>query len=164
MSIRKIDYVEEMLFKYLDEFKILFLPEQWASVFLECSKNEILALILLYRRREVNMTEIAEYISAPLNTATGVVTRLEKKELVKRMRDQEDKRVVKIVLTDKGTAYFEEEEKILVKYFEKFIAMLTDEEEKVLYACMGKLLTLLKSESMEKIQEAPKKARRIIIE
>ena len=89
------------------------------------------------------MTEIAEYIAAPLNTATGVV---------------------KIVLTDKGTAYFEEEEKILVKYFEKFIAMLTEEEEKVLYACMGKLLTLLKSESMEKIQEAPKKTRRITIE
>ena len=50
MNVRKLDYVEEMLFKYLDEFKILLLPGQWASVFLECSKNEILALIFLYRK------------------------------------------------------------------------------------------------------------------
>lgn len=165
MNDKKIDYIEEMLFKYVDEFKVLLLPEQWANVFLECSKNEILTLILLYQKKEVNMTEIAEYIMAPLNTATGVVSRLEKKELVMRMRDVTDKRIVKIRATEKGRAYFEAEKTLLVGYFEKFVEMLTKEEEEAIYSCMLKLLKLLKSQTTEKVNESPpKKIKRITIE
>jgi len=71
--------IESIVFNYIDEFKVLFFPEQWSDIFLDFSKNEILALLFLYRRNNVNMTEIAEYIMAPLNTATGVISRLEKK-------------------------------------------------------------------------------------
>ena len=102
MNDREVSYFEDMIFKFIDEFKILFFPEQWANVFLECSKNEILALLIIYRKQSVNMTEVAEYINAPLNTATGVINRLEKKKLVQRMRDSEDKRIVKISLTEEG--------------------------------------------------------------
>lgn len=73
MGDREVNFLEDMLFKYIDEFKILFFPEQWANVFLECSKNEILTLLLIYRKYSVNMTEVADYIGAPLNTATGVI-------------------------------------------------------------------------------------------
>ena len=164
MDGNKMDYMEDMLFKYIDEFKILFLPEQWVSVFLDCSKNEILALLLLYRHREVNMSEVAEYIVAPLNTATGVIARLEKKELVQRMRDAEDKRIVKISLTSKGRAYFEEEKRLLMRYFERFMESLTKEEEQALFSCMLKLLKVLKSEGTKEEQDTQKKVRKIIIE
>lgn len=164
MENKKIDYIEQMLFKYIDEFKVLLLPEQWANVFLECSKNEILTLVLLYQKIEVNMTEIADYIMAPLNTATGVVSRLEKKELVIRTRDAADKRIVKISVTEKGKAYFEAEKKLLVGYFEKFLEMLTKQEEEAIYSSMVKLLKLLRSENTDKVNNAPKKVKRIKIE
>ena len=93
MKELNMDFMEEMLFKYIDEFKMVLFPEQWFNIFLECSKNEILALLLIYKEQMVNMSEVAEYINAPLNTATGVISRLEKRKLVERSRDCQDKRV-----------------------------------------------------------------------
>lgn len=165
MSEREVDFLEDMLFKYIDEFKILFFPEQWVNVFMECSKNEILALLLIYRKQEVNMTEVAEYIGAPLNTATGVVSRLEKKKLVQRIRDTEDKRIVKISLTGAGKHYFEEEKKLILRYFNALVSELTTEEERAIYRVMEKFLGLLKKGiSEEAAPIAEKKTRRINIE
>ena len=95
-----INKMESTVFNYIDEFKVLFFPEQWSDIFLDYSKNEILALLFLYRRKNANMTEIAEYIMAPLNTATGVIGRLEKKLMVERIRSAEDRRIVLITLTE----------------------------------------------------------------
>ncbi|MBP3888315.1 MAG: MarR family transcriptional regulator [Cellulosilyticum sp.] len=165
MGEREVNFLEDMLFKYIDEFKILFFPEQWANAFMECSKNEILALLLIYRKSSVNMTEVAEYIGAPLNTATGVISRLEKKKLVERTRDLEDKRIVKISLTEQGTCYFEEEKKLIIRYFKALMSKLTAEEEHAIYSVMEKFLSLLK-EGIPK-EETPtvaKKVRRITIE
>ena len=83
-----INKIEEIIFNYIDEFKVLFFPQQWSNIFLDFSKNEILALLFLYRKKDANMTEIAEYIMAPLNTTTGVIARLEKKLMVERIRSE----------------------------------------------------------------------------
>lgn len=165
MNEREVSYFEDMIFKFVDEFKILFFPEQWANVFLECSKNEILALLIIYRKQSVNMTEVAEYINAPLNTATGVINRLEKKKLIQRMRDSEDKRIVKISLTEEGISYFNEEKKLIIRYFEALASRLTSEEEKAIYSIMEKFLVLLR-EGIPKEQPVQQKktVKRITIE
>ena len=165
MNEREVSYFEDMIFKFVDEFKILFFPEQWANVFLECSKNEILALLIIYRKQSVNMTEVAEYINAPLNTATGVINRLERKKLIQRMRDSEDKRIVKISLTEEGISYFNEEKKLIIRYFEALASRLTSEEEKAIYSIMEKFLVLLR-EGIPKEQQVQQKktVKRITIE
>lgn len=165
MIEREVSYFENMIFKFLDEFKILFFPEQWANVFLECSKNEILALLIIYRKNSVNMTEVAEYINAPLNTATGVINRLEKKKLIQRMRDSEDKRIVKISLTEEGISYFNEEKKLIIRYFEALSSRLTTEEERAIYSIMEKFLIVLR-EGIPDEQPAQQKktVKRITIE
>ena len=84
----------QIIVDYIEEVKELLSSDLWDNIFLNCSKNEILIFWLLYQRSEVNMTEIAEYIHTPLNTATGIIDRMEKKELVVRTRSKEDKRVV----------------------------------------------------------------------
>lgn len=165
MDEREVTFLEDMLFKYIDEFKILFFPEQWADVFLECSKNEILALLLIYRKSSVNMTEVAEYIGAPLNTATGVISRLEKKKLVERTRDLEDKRIVKISLTKEGICYFEEEKKLIIRYIKVLMTRLTAEEQHTIYSVMEKFLGLLKEGVPdEEVSTVKKKVRHITIE
>ena len=90
------------IFQFIDEIKDIIQGHKWKSVALDCSKNELLALFFIYRKEKVNNSDIAEYIGAPLNTVTGVINRLEKKGLVERLRDKEDKRVVNIILTDMG--------------------------------------------------------------
>jgi MarR family transcriptional regulator, organic hydroperoxide resistance regulator len=128
MDIDKGFDLQGFMYSFIDEFKFLFFPEQWSSSFLDYSKNEVLALLYLYRDRNANMTQIAEYINAPLNTATGVVTRLEKKQMVERVRSSEDRRIVQITLTKKAKEYIEEERKYIEFYFKKIYGALTEEE------------------------------------
>lgn len=136
--------IEELIYAYIDEFKFLFFPEEWSSAFLDYSKNEILALILLYKKKQVNMTEVAEYIHAPLNTATGVITRLEKKQIAQRQRDVEDKRVVFISLTTLGEAFVKKEIEELTYYFKALNAELDEEEKRVMYSVLNKAIKILK--------------------
>ena len=94
--------MERVIFEYLDKFKVLISPQTWENLLMDCSKNEVFVMLLLYRRGQVNMTQIAEYIQVPLNTATGVVARMEKRSLLQRSRSEEDKRVVTIQMTETG--------------------------------------------------------------
>ncbi|MBK5241705.1 MarR family transcriptional regulator [Clostridium sp.] len=103
---------------------ILFFPEQWSDIFLDFSKNEILTLLLLYRKKKANKTEIAEYIIAPLNTATVVISRLEKKLMVDRIRSVEDRRIVLITLTEAASSVIEMEKAMITKYFIKYISTI----------------------------------------
>lgn len=124
----EINKIEDIIFNYIDEFKVLFFPEQWSDLFLDFSKNEILALLLLYRKKNANMTEIAEYIKAPLNTTTGVIGRLEKKLMVERIRSDEDRRIVLITLTQAANEIIEVEKAMITKYITKIYGKLTAEE------------------------------------
>jgi DNA-binding MarR family transcriptional regulator len=121
--------IENIVFSYIDEFKFLFFPDQWSSTFLDYSKNEILSLLFLYRYKTANMTEISEYINAPLNTTTGVIGRLEKKEMVERTRSIEDRRIVQIILTEKAKEFINKEKEIIEYYVKKIYSTLTEEEK-----------------------------------
>ena len=83
---------------------------------------------LLYQKKEVNMTEIAEYIRVPLNTATGIVGRLEKNGMIVRTRSKEDKRVVLIQFSEKGMAQFQTLFQQITYYGMKVLGSLTAEE------------------------------------
>ena len=97
----------QIIADYIEEIKDLLSSDIWDNIFLNCSKNEVLIFWLLYQRSEVNMTEIAEYIHVPLNTATGIINRMEKNELIVRTRSKEDKRVVLIGFSEKGRVQFQ---------------------------------------------------------
>jgi len=158
--------IESIVFNYIDEFKVLFFPEQWSDIFLDFSKNEILALLFLYRRNNVNMTEIAEYIMAPLNTATGVISRLEKKHMVERIRSDQDRRIVLITLTDVARVVIEKEKAMIIKYIIKIYGKLTEEEISSTLSIYKKILGVFK-ENVNPVKEEKvpiKKLKRIIIE
>ncbi|WP_297428490.1 MarR family transcriptional regulator [Clostridium sp.] len=158
--------IENIIFKYIDEFKFIFFPDKWSSVFLDYSKNEILAMLLIYRKNKVNMSEIAEYINAPLNTATGVISRLEKKNIAERTRDNEDKRVVMITLTENGREFILEEKRQIEYYFKEVYKSLTKEEINAAMSIVNKVVAVLKAGNQKKMQEEKvvKKIRRITIE
>jgi DNA-binding MarR family transcriptional regulator len=166
MTVNEDFNIESVIFKYIDEFKFLFFPDQWSSVFLDYSKNEILAMLIIYRKNKVSMSEVAEYINAPLNTATGVVSRLEKKMIVERTRDNEDKRVVMIALTQNGQEFIKDEKKQIEYYFKKVYNALTEEEKSASISIANKIYSTLKAgmDRSEKEEKPVKKIKRITIE
>ncbi|MGH4121883.1 MAG: MarR family transcriptional regulator [Clostridium sp.] len=161
-----INKIEKIIFNHIDEFKVLFFPEQWSDIFLDFSKNEILALLFLYRKKNANMTEIAEYIIAPLNTATGVIARLEKKLMVERIRSTEDRRIVLITLTEAAGIVIEKEKAMITKYIIEIYGRLTQEEISSALSIYNKVLRVFKEGvNPVKEEEIPvKKLRKIIIE
>lgn len=154
--------VFEFIFEYVEEVKELLSSDLWENIFLNCSKNEVLIFWLLYRKREVNMTEIADYIHVPLNTATGIVNRMEKSGFIVRTRSREDKRVVLIEFSEKGMAQFEKLVQELMHYGMKVFGSLTKEEMELFYKVAGKVKDVLREE--RKAEKPAKKVRKITIE
>ncbi len=147
---------------YIDEIKDLLSSDLWGNIFLNCSKNEVLIFWLLYRKKEVNMSEIAEYIHVPLNTATGIVGRMEKSGLIERMRSEQDKRVVLIRFSGKGLAQFQRLIGELMRYASGILSTFSPEEMRLLESMMTRTKEVLRRE--KKREAAEKKVRRITIE
>ena len=108
------------------------------------------------------MTEIAEYIHVPLNTATGIINRMENNELIVRTRSQEDKRVVLIGFSERGMAQFQNLVNEMMYYGLKIMSSFTKEEMDLFYKMMTKVKEILRQE--KKKEETPKKIRKITIE
>lgn len=161
--MKQSNSIESLLFHYIDEVKFLFFPEKWTDVFLDYTKNEVFTMLYLYRCSFVTMTEIAEYMNAPLNTATGVVKRLEAKEVVVRERNEIDKRVVTVSLTEKGRAFIQLQLENVLDYYKQIQQQLTKEEMEMAFQIIDKSLAVLKNSKTEEGKEK-KKVRKITIE
>jgi DNA-binding MarR family transcriptional regulator len=99
-------------------------------------RSELLALLLLQRRGERTMSELAEVLGAPLSTASGVGERLARRGLVKRQRRPEDRRVVVVRLTRKGETAAGKLREQIDGLLRRVAGALTEEE-------LGQLLALL---------------------
>ncbi|MBR5421942.1 MAG: MarR family transcriptional regulator [Lachnospiraceae bacterium] len=152
----------QTIIEYIDEVKELLSSEIWENVFLSSSKNEVLVFWLLYQKEEVNMTEIAAYIHVPLNTATGMVGRMEKKGLIERTRSGEDKRVVLIRFSPKGIQQFRSLVREMVRYGTRIFSELTEDEIKLFFKMSEKLKGVLKEDKQKEAEV--KKVRKINIE
>lgn len=165
MRLEEYGLTEEfsrMIVDYIEEVRELLSSDLWENIFLNCSKNEVFIFWLLYQKREVNMTEIADYIHVPLNTATGIISRMEKSGLVVRTRSEEDKRVVNIGFSEKGTEQFEALIRELVSYGLKVMGAFTKDEMELFYKMTSKIMEILRQENRK--EKAPKKVRKITIE
>ena len=59
-------------------------------------------LIKLFEEDCQSLSSIGKSVYCDKPTITGIVNRLEKKRLLKKVRDEKDRRVIKAVLTEKG--------------------------------------------------------------
>lgn len=153
---------QDMIFDYVEQVKELLSPEIWQNVLLNCSKNELFVMWYLYRHKEANMTELAEYIHVPLNTSTGIISRMEKRNLVLRNHSATDKRVVTIALSEDGAKQIQAIMGEAMFYVGNVFDSLTPEESQLVGKILDKVTIALKKKPEE--QKATKKVKRITIE
>ena len=154
--------MQEDAYQFIEEIKELISTELWNSILMNCSKNEIMIFWLLYRKQEANMTEIAEYIHVPLNTATGIVSKMEKNEYILRSRLKEDKRVVVIKLTEKGISQVKALVDEFTYYAMQIITSFSKEEMDVFFRMLKRVMEVLKQERKQEGNQ--RKIRKITIE
>ncbi len=149
-----------ILWMYYDKILKLLMNEKISGILMNSSKNDLLILIYLFRFSEASVSELAEHISSPLNTVTGIVTRLEKRGLISRIRQTDDRRVVKISLTQSGSEEVEKSVSMIMHYIDAIGNCLTDEETAVLFKLVDKVITAVN----ENTKAPSKRVRRITIE
>ncbi|KGN03182.1 MarR family transcriptional regulator [Clostridium novyi A str. 4570] len=105
----------------------------------------------MYKPR--TMSEVAGDLGITVGTLTTAINNLVKKEYVERQKDENDRRVVKIVLTKKGKLAYRVHEKFHSDMIKATIEGLTDEEEVLLADALGKLNDFFKNNYLEKNED-----------
>ncbi|MFC3747083.1 MarR family winged helix-turn-helix transcriptional regulator [Paenibacillus sp. GCM10012306] len=93
------------------------------------SPENFMVLELLYNKGPHTIQIISEVLSIPSGSITYVVDKLEKKEFVKREPSPTDRRVSKVVLTDKGNDLFQEIFPQQVEVISKNLSFISNEEK-----------------------------------
>lgn len=61
-----------------------------------------IALFYIGKAGEISQKELSDYMDIKESSMVRLIDRMEKEELVERRKDSEDRRITKIILTDKG--------------------------------------------------------------
>ncbi len=98
-----------------------------------------------------SMSETAEILKITLGTLTTSVTRLVKKEYVERLRDESDRRIVLIRLTEKGRGVHKIHEDFHMEMVEKMLSDLNIDQDKALLGSLQKLKDFFDSKYRSKV-------------
>jgi DNA-binding MarR family transcriptional regulator len=145
--------ISDLLF---DSLKKLLFPEEWLKIDLKFSKSELFAMLLIDKREEITMTELADYINAPMSTATGIADRLVKNGYIKRERSEADRRIVVLRLTGEGSQIITGLKDLISGYINLVADDLTQEEKQFLTEIIFKVVNGLKTKFNERPPEGNK--------
>jgi DNA-binding MarR family transcriptional regulator len=95
---------------------------------LQLTSSDFSTLLLLKFHGRLTMSEMAEYLGAPLSTVTSIAKRLVRKGYIYREKSQQDQRIIVNRLTEDGELIAEEALQIMNTMFKKIEQALTAEE------------------------------------
>ncbi len=135
--------LESVFYEYLERFRTLLAAETWRRLAMEMSKNDLLSLLYLHRAQQSRMGDLAEYLDVPLNTATGVVARLQRRGLVEREHSPDDLRIVLISLSDEGRTAVTQGLRQALALADQVVGELSREEFAVVLRVLDRVVELL---------------------
>jgi DNA-binding MarR family transcriptional regulator len=107
------------------------------------SMAHVFLMSMIDKHGAVPMTRVAELLGSGLPTATGLVSRMEERGLVRRDHDTKDRRVVFVSLTDAGTAEMHELHEARQRRVASAIAQLSTTEQAKLLSAVRSLRSAL---------------------
>ena len=105
-------------------------------------------LLSLWGEDGIVLSELGRRVSRDSPTITGVVDRMEKKMLLKRTRDEGDRRVVKVVLTPKGKNMQDQLSTTKKRILEKITNNLSLQEIQQLVTLLEKMMRNVEREEL----------------
>ena len=105
---------------------------------------QFVALQWLLEEGDLTIGELSNKISLAFSTTTDLVDRMEKNELVERIRDDKDRRVVRIHLLDKGKVIIHEVIEKRQEYLQEVLDGFSPEEETKLNEMLDSLYSRMK--------------------
>lgn len=148
----------------LSNIEKIGLPEELVNIELSISRFELEALLRVEKVLGITMSNLAQSMSVPMSTATGIVDRLVSKCLLKRDRTEEDRRIVTVTLTDEGRALLARVHKHYFDFIGRIQGILTQDEMEAAFKLIRKVITGLQQEKLAADTNKGKERKKIIIE
>ena len=93
----------------------------------------------LYRMDNLTMGELSKSIAAPMSSTTRMVNWLVDNGYAVRLSDPDDRRIVRVTLTEEGRKLHEYIESHIIQRVKETVQILTQEEQAVVLAVFDKL-------------------------
>lgn len=106
---------------------------------LELTFPQALVLTALGEEGKMPISRLAQYTGSANSTVSGIVDRLEKMKLVKRVRSEEDRRVIYVTTTRECRAMQKKMEPNVSAYLAKILEELSAQELEEICAALDKL-------------------------
>ncbi len=129
------------------------MPEWLGS---EMTMPQFKIIFLLYTHGPLRMGDIAATLNKNISTATGVVDRLVDQYLIKREEDPDDRRVVIVRLTERGTQVCESFLQAGWQHARNMLERLTLEELRVVEKGMQLMARVAMEDAQERIGKSSK--------
>src|SRR5262249_40623919 len=95
------------------------------------------------------MRELAEHLTVAVNSMTSIVDGLERKALVQRHRSEEDRRIVRVDLTDPGRGMYESLVEANMRLFRSMLGALTEDEQEIFMVLFRKIARAGRSQVLQ---------------
>ncbi|MFC1806876.1 MarR family winged helix-turn-helix transcriptional regulator [Candidatus Omnitrophota bacterium] len=105
-------------------------------------------IIIKLENRKLTQVEIGERMVSSRSNITSLIDKLQKKNYVRRLPVEGDRRVFQVELTDKGIKKLAEVEPVYVKTVEKIMGCFSLEESKQLSSLLVKMRKSLKEKEL----------------
>lgn len=91
----------------------------------------------------LTMSKLSNALSVPMSTATRIVDWLVDRGYIQRLADPEDRRVVRVALTESGKELHETVEAYIVQRIQQILSGLTNEERTTVFEYVFKIISIL---------------------
>ncbi|MCL2461061.1 MAG: MarR family winged helix-turn-helix transcriptional regulator [Defluviitaleaceae bacterium] len=131
--------INELLAKNFND--ILFIEESALKqgIFSDLTLTEMHTVEAIGMYAQKTMGQVARTLSITVGTLTVAVNSLVRKSYAERSRDGEDRRFVKVSLSNKGRLAYRAHEKFHADMVKSMVDGLSEDEELVLASALGKL-------------------------
>ncbi len=107
-----------------------YVESQCCSKFGTFTRSQQNALMYIGCHPNCTMTQIASVLGHTLSTTTSIVDKLVRCEYVERRRDEKDRRIVKVILTQKGETLYGEAYQSVIEFCRLFLSSFDKDEQK----------------------------------
>ncbi|HVN71736.1 MAG TPA: MarR family transcriptional regulator [Desulfomonilia bacterium] len=104
---------------------------------------QLWAIKMIAQSSPIRVSDLAEKMYIHPATVVGILNRLEEKDLVKRIRTKDDRRVVHVALTDLGKSMVRKSPEVAQGLLVAGLETLTVKELNSIYEGLGKLVEIL---------------------
>jgi DNA-binding MarR family transcriptional regulator len=148
--------IKEIVNQYIAlSFSVNKIGEALVKEQLDCdlTSEQHYMLRYIYQNKSCTSSELADVFSVKKSAITAIITRLWTKGFIKRTRDENDRRVVYLTLTDKGNELYLETEARIHNLVESIITKFDQQEIEMFIKSYEKLHDVLLEKKKNQLED-----------